>query len=511
MFSKKDLAQIAGKGISPDNIDKQLSFFKSGFPYLNVISAATPQSGITILDEKKRATALKEYEKCRKLKLSKFVPASGAASRMFKDLYSALDSLKKGEILSDGSYGKMFTDHIQNFAFYSDKLFKWKKPEEIIENTLTSSGLNYGEKPKGEILFHRYHEEGYSRTAFEEHLVEGALYAKRHDGYAHIIFSVSPEHLDGFKELFLSVKDNYENKYNVKLDVSFTLQSPATDTIAVDSNNEPFRKDDGSLLFRPGGHGVLIENLNECDADILIIKNIDNVIHESRIEQTVLWKKIVTGRLLESREKTFSLLKMLSKQYGIGCEKKSKAKNGVKDTFLLNKIINYLQKEYCISLPEEKIEMPEADLACFLFNKLNRPIRVCGMVRNLGEPGGGPFIVKGNDGCSSLQILEAAQLDPNNPNTASLFASGTHFNPVDMICSLTDYVGNKFDLRKYVDEKAGFISSKSYEGRNLKAQELPGLWNGAMSEWNTLFVDVPLITFNPVKTVFDLLRKEHQA
>ena len=356
---------------------------------------------------------------------------------------------------------------------------------------MTESGLNYGAKPKGQILFHSY--EGFSRTAFEEHLVEGALYAAT-DGKVNIIYSVSPEHLEGFQKLYDSVKEKYESDYNVKYDSRFTLQSPATDTVAVNEDNTPFRKGDGSLLFRPGGHGALIENVNQVDADIVIIKNIDNVIHESKIEQTIRWKKILTGRLIALREKTFGFLKAIDE-------------GNVTDEQLWE-MVGFLDKEFCVTMEESTFNGPKENTLAKIRAKLNRPIRVCGMVRNLGEPGGGPFVIRDASGDTSLQILESVQIDPAKKE---LFAAGTHFNPVDLVCSLTDYKGEHFNLTEYVDENAGFISSKSYEGRPLKAQELPGLWNGAMSDWNTQFVDVPLITFNPVKTVLDLLRKEHKA
>lgn len=488
MFTEKDLKSIADRGISLETVEQQLDFYKSGFPTLNVIAAATPNRGIKVLTENDKDTALKAQEQ-EQLKITKFTPASGAASRMFKDLF---------EVLSSGTmspYAEKFVSRIKDFAFYDSTLLNGKDGFEVIDKVLNKKGLDYGEKPKGQLLFHRYPSE--VRTAFEEHLVEGALYAKMADSSVNIVVSASPEHVKGFKALFESVRVKYEKRYDVHYNVVFTLQSPATDVIAVTDTNEPFRKEDGEILFRPGGHGALIENINEIDADILIIKNIDNVVKEDYIEQTVLCKKILTGVVIESRKKGFAYIRALDKALQQGDSQDINKLCGEISTFLSN--------EYCIELPElSKDKLPQ-----YLRAKLNRPIRACGMVRNLGEPGGGPFIIRESDGSTSLQIVESAQLPTNDSHIAGLFASGTHFNPVDLICSITDYQGRKFDLRKYVDPKSGFISSKSYEGRPLKAQELPGLWNGAMSDWNTIFVEVPLITFNPVKTVMDLLRKEH--
>ena len=279
--------------------------------------------------------------------------------------------------------------------------------------------------------------------------------------------------------------------------MKFTLQRKSTDTVAVNLDNTPFRKADGSLLFRPGGHGALIENVDEIASDVIVIKNIDNVIHQSGIEQTVLWKRLLAGRLLQLRSRVFDYLRRIDE----GCD----------DSEFIWEMVDFLDKEFCVTFPEKDFDSSKRRMLARIHAKLNRPIRVCGMVRNLGEPGGGPFIVRDRDGATSLQILESVQLNPEDPATAGLFASGTHFNPVDLVCSPMNYKGGKFDLTRFVDPQAGFISSKSYEGRSLKALELPGLWNGAMSDWNTQFVDVPLITFNPVKTVLDLLRKEHQG
>lgn len=480
----RDLSQALAHGISEENFNSQLEHFRTGFPYLDVIAPATPEKGITMLSEEEAAAA-EQMASQTELRITKFVPASGAASRMFKDLFKGLDVCREGGVPAEDSPAGRFCSEIGHFAFYTPELFENRTPEEILANTLTESGLEYGAKPKGQILFHSY-EEG-PRTAFEEHLVEAALYAKGPDGVCNIVCSVSEEHLDGFKALLASVKEKYEKRYGVKYNVGFTLQSPSTDTVAVNPDNTPFLKNDGSLLFRPGGHGALIGNVSDIDADIVIIKNIDNVIHQTAIEETVRWKKILTGRLVALRDKAFGYIRRIDE--------------GNVSTEELWEMVGFLDREFCVTLPQEAFDGPCEKTLAVIRAKLDRPIRVCGMVRNLGEPGGGPYIVRDADGATSLQILESAQLKET---------SGTHFNPVDLACSLTAFDGRKFELRDYVDHNAGFISEKSYEGRDLKAQELPGLWNGAMSDWNTQFVDVPLITFNPVKTVLDLLRKEHQ-
>ena len=489
MFTSEDLKVFAERGITVEQATKQMSRYETGFEWLDVLSAATPAKGIKVFSENDKKAAFNAFVS-NSLKVTKFVPASGAASRMFKDLFNVLESGEMSE------YGTNFTSRIKDFAFYTPEIFNGSTLMEIIDKVLNDSGLGYGSKPKGQLLFHRYSDD--VRTAFEEHLVEGALYAKMKDGTISIVISVSPEHLEGFKELSDSVKEKYEKRYGVKYSITFTLQSPSTDTIAATEENKPFRKEDGSLLFRPGGHGALIKNLNEIDSDIVVIKNIDNVVKEDFIEQTVMWKKLLIGKLIILRERCFNYIERLDNALKVGC----------KDDIvpLCNEVAAFLEDQFCITLPKTT---PYELLPLLLRFKLDRPIRVCGMVRNLGEPGGGPFIVRDADGCTSLQILESVELNPSDPRTAGLFAAGTHFNPVDLVCSITGADGNRYDLSRFVNNDAGFISSKSYEGRKLKALELPGLWNGAMSNWNTTFVEVPLITFNPVKTVSDLLRKEH--
>lgn len=474
-------------------IEQQLENYKKGFPYLKVISAATPQKGILVLNEEEKNKAL---DVCNAFdgSIVKFVPASGAASRMFKDLFEAKDTLEAGgEVAPDSPAGK-FLANIGRFPFYCPETFDGKDSKEVLGLVLTDKGLNYGAKPKGQLLFHSYPQE--VRTAFEEHLVEGALYAKTQGSdVVKIHFTVSPEHMDGFVSLLDSVKGKYEERFGCSYQISFSTQKQETDMIAVNEDNTPFLKEDGQPLFRPGGHGALLSNLNDTVGSVVVVKNIDNVVKEELIDETVKWKKILIGTLLDVQGKVFEYLRKMD-----GCEGCCQE--------LCDEIEKFLDDTFCVKLPEN---LPVEERCAYLRSKLNRPVRVCGMVKNEGEPGGGPYIVYDSDGSTSLQILEGAQLNTKDASVEALVKDATHFNPVDLVCSPMDYKGNKFDLLQYTDPATGFISSKSYQGRKLKAQELPGLWNGSMSNWNTLFVEVPLITFNPVKTVLDLLRKEHAS
>ncbi|MEN6619558.1 MAG: DUF4301 family protein [Rikenellaceae bacterium] len=493
MLNQNDLKQIKERGGSIDSVMREIEFFKSGFPYLRIVAPATIEMGIRQLSGSEQEIAVSNYENYNG-EICKFVPASGAASRMFKELHDSLSLLERGEKIDENSPVHLFFNQIESYAFYKDLAkipgFDVNDKLSLLKKILFYPGLNYASLPKGLIKFHNYNEE--TRTPFEEHLVEAALYTKGKNGIVKLVITVSPEHVSGFKALFEEVKGKYESRYNVTYDVRFTLQKPSTDTIAVDENNEPFRKSDGSILFRPGGHGALIENLNDLTADMVIIKNIDNVFKEQLLSETIKWKKILGGVLISIQKRLFSYINLLDSE----CNPQ-----------IIDEITEFLKREFCVKIPS----VPDSILKEFLRAKLNRPLRVCGMVKNLGEPGGGPYIVYDADGSTSLQILENAQLDMNNQQTVEMMKKSTHFNPVDLVCSFKDYKGDKFDLNKFVDHETGFISYKSLEGRILKAQELPGLWNGAMSQWNTIFVEVPIIIFNPVKTIFDLLRPEHLA
>ncbi|MCF0176153.1 MAG: DUF4301 family protein [Bacteroidales bacterium] len=525
MFSKEDKDQIEARGSSVQTAAEQVERFRKGFPWMKIVAPATPGRGIYVPSEEDAEAAAKTYETADIAGKCKFVPASGAASRMFKDLFSGLDKLNAGEAVADDAPASRFADSIAKFAFYDKALFgeaeETHDRKAILSRTLTDEGLAYGSKPKGVLKFHRY-PDGEIRTAFAEHLVEAQDYMRNSDGTANLVVTVSPEHLELFKAALAEVQAEYEQKYGVKYNVSFTFQDKATDTMAVDTQNAPFRKEDGSLLFRPAGHGALIYNLNSIEDEIVSIKNIDNVATEAYLPVTAKYKKVLLGKCVELRDRIYGYLceldHMCTPVAGYN-EFTSALVPGYKTTYedlsttpeaiaLCDDIEAFLKNELCITIPEPS---DCADRVKKLREKLDRPIRVCGMVRNQGEPGGGPFIIEEKDGSTSLQILEGVQINQADPEAVKALSEATHFNPVDLVCCLRNYKGEKFNLLEYVDEDAGFISSKSYQGRELKALELPGLWNGSMSRWNTLFVEVPLETFNPVKVVLDLLRPAHQA
>ena len=497
MFRKEDIEQIEQRGSSVQTVEQQVERFKQGFPWMKIVAPATPERGIQVLDDAAVEAAAKYYDGASINGKCKFVPASGAASRMFKDLFSGLDALKAGKELADDAPAAKFVDQIQSFAFYTPELFgeqTCKCPEyrqSVLSKTLTDEGLGYGAKPKGVLKFHKY-TDGEIRTAFAEHLVEAQNYMRNEDGTANLVVTISPEHQHLFEEAYAEVKAAYEAKYGVKYNITFTFQDKATDTIAVDVENKPFRTETDSLLFRPAGHGALIYNLNKIEEEVVSIKNIDNVANERLLPETATWKKVLLGKALELRDRIYGYLNALDAEA---------------TPALCDEIEAFLDNTLCVTLPAAADF--EARVAA-LRAKRNRPIRVAGMVKNQGEPGGGPFIIAEKDGSTSLQVLESVQINMSDDHARECRASATHFNPVDIVCCLHDYKGQSFDLLQYVDEDAGFISSKSYQGRELKALELPGLWNGAMSNWNTLFVEVPLATFNPVKVVLDLLRPAHQ-
>lgn len=501
MFSIEDTRQIEARGSTVKTVQAQTDRFKKGFPWMKIIGPATPERGIKVLTDAQADEAVRYYEQAQIDGTCKFVPASGAASRMFKDIFSGLALLEKGEDTPPDAAVSRLAAHIEQFAFYRPDCFGQPSDSqsyrrEVAEKLLTDKGLGYGSKPKGVLAFHRYADE--VRTAFAEHLVEAQDYMRNPDGTANLVVTISPEHKPLFEAALEEVRARYEQRYGVRYHITFTFQDPATDTIAVDERNKPFRTDDGRLLFRPAGHGALIYNLNQVPQEMVSIKNIDNVAHERLLPLTARYKKVLLGECARLRDILFGYLRALDAESNPGAPSCRS---------LCDRIESFLDKELCIQLP---LTPDPAARVALLRSKLNRPIRVCGMVRNEGEPGGGPFVVAGKDGSSNLQILESVQINGDEPRSRDILARATHFNPVDLVCCLRNYKGEKFDLLQYVDEDAGFISSKSYQGRELKALELPGLWNGAMSDWNTIFVEVPLETFNPVKVVLDLLRPAHQ-
>lgn len=511
MFTNQDIEQIKTRGSNLQEIEIQINHFRKGFPFLKVLRPATIGDGIIRLDDTKVSTAVTQFtDKVRQgLKPAKFVPASGAASRMFQSLFSFAESAdsndKAAELLLEQRFKsvRQFFNQLADFAFYrklSNALGGQLTENgrlrycEIIDYLLSDKGLNYGFLPKGLLDFHIYLEG--SRTPVEEHLIEGALYGADSQGNVKLHFTVSPEHLTLFTQKIGEIVPALEIKFGVKYDISFSEQKPFTDTIAVDPENNPFRLADGKLLFRPAGHGALLENLNEIESDILFVKNIDNVVPDRLKEETVRYKMALALLLSEYQERTFKYLEILETR-------------NVSDT-QLDEIIGFAEKELCIEPVDKQYDADEATLIHYLYRKLNRPIRICGMVKNEGEPGGGPFWAENSDGTVSLQVVESSQIDNKDDEQTEISRRSTHFNPVDLVCGVKNYKGEKFDLMKYRDPETGFISSKSKDGKMLKAQELPGLWNGAMADWITLFVEVPIITFNPVKTINDLLRSEHQ-
>ena len=505
MINPTDQLLLDKKGISSNKIQEQLLSFATGFPFLNIVSPVEPGNGILCLSETLVDQYLRIWNDYLQTEASilKFVPASGAASRMFKDLFEFLDG-KSNE--PEKAAEKKFFDELNKFAFAEvlDKtckantgkgiqdLIQSRQYKTVIEQLLLEKGLNYGSLPKGLLQFHSYPAE--KRTPMQEHLAEGAMYASNAKNEVNLHFTVSTEHRALFEKHLNETLKAYEQKLQRKFIISFSEQKPSTDTLAADANNEPFREN-GTLVFRPGGHGALIENLNDLEADVIFIKNIDNVVPDAKKNITIIYKRVIAGVLVSLQKKTFAYLRAMElaqlstdelKEITIFCEKE------------LN---NYKQD---ISL------LSAVELQQYLYTKLNRPMRVCGMVKNTGEPGGGPFLTVNSDGTISTQILESSQIDLNNPVEKAKMMQSSHFNPVDLVCGVKNYKGQKFDLLRYVDKNTGFISVKSKNGKELKALELPGLWNGAMSDWNTIFIEVPIETFNPVKTVNDLLRPEHQ-
>ena len=489
MLDRRDWECVKAHGIDPEAVEAQLVGFREGFPYLDVVRPASVGDGILRLDDSRLATLGRRYDRaCGVCRVVKFVPASGAATRMFRELFGYLSSGEENRVTAE------VLGALERFAFY-DRLRRLlppgASPEDVVRGIVGPGGLGYGNMPKALILFHRYPAE--VRTALEEHLTEGAQYAAC-GGRVAVHFTVSAEHAGDFGRVVDAALPKYGERFGVEYDVTVSVQKSSTDTIAVNPDNTPFRNGDGSLLFRPAGHGALIENLNEMDADLVFIKNIDNVTTDSRRGDTVVYKKALAGLLLEVQEKIHGYLRML--------EEETPAAEGVDAAEAFVRDILHVE------LPEGFGARAAADRAAFLCRVLDRPVRVCGMVRNEGEPGGGPFFARSADGLVSLQIAESSQIAPERRE--AVMGGATHFNPVDIVCGVRGPRGRKYDLTRYVDRSTGFISEKSKDGKPLKAMELPGLWNGAMSDWNTLFVEVPATTFTPVKVVTDLLRPGHQ-
>lgn len=509
MLNEKDKEVLAAKGITEQQLNQQLADLRVGFPFLELSAAASLENGgiYAPSPEVRKAylRAWQDYVADAEHEVVKFVPASGAASRMFKDLFAFLDGENE---TPDTDFLKCFFEHLPQAAFLQDLDAKLQELhgkcsadlvakgdfKSVVAALLGTRGLNYGHLPKALLKFHRY-EDGSSRTPFEEHLVEGALYAKNAEGKVQLHFTVSPEHRSLFEALATKASQQLGTQYQAQYSISFSEQKSSTDTIAANADGSPFRDAEGALVFRPGGHGALIENLNDIDADIVFVKTVDNVSPDSLKAETVENKQLLAGLLVSLQAKSFEYLEELEE--GNVSEER------------LQEMLHFLEHDLHYQ-SDTASGLDGLELLDYLYTRLNRPIRVCGMVRNVGEPGGGPFLVYNTDGSISLQILESSQIDMNDAAKKRLFAEGTHFNPVDLVCGLRDFNGEKFHLPDFVDPNTGFISHKSKDGKELLALELPGLWNGAMSDWSTVFVEVPLATFNPVKTVNDLFRPQHQ-
>ena len=473
-FTPADLSQMAELGIAPEEALRQIELFRNPPPFTRVLRPCRVGDGIRQISKASEPWLLARFEEAvRSGRVAKFVPASGAATRMFKDL-----------LAGQSDAVRTFLENLPRFAFYED--LAGIPTDAILEHLLTEKGLDYAELPKGLLKFHRYPEG--PRTPFEEHLVEATDVTRDADGVCRLHFTVSPQHQERFERLLEEVRPVYEERYGCRFQVSFSDQRRSTDTIAVDPDNRPFRLEDGTLLFRPGGHGALLDNLNSLAGlgwDLVLLKNIDNVVPDHRKPLVNGWKKALTGYLLALQERIFRLAERLEA-----------------DPAALDEAAKLVEGELSRPIPAG------ADRRQFVLDALNRPLRVCGVVRNQGEPGGGPFWVEDANGQVSIQIVESSQIDPKIRD--EVLSQSTHFNPVDIVCALRDRHGAPYDLHRFVDPATVFISSKSHEGRPLKALERPGLWNGAMAGWNTVFVEVPDETFAPVKTVLDLLRPEHQ-
>lgn len=511
MLTQQDRDCITARGTSVETVEHQLAIFQRGIPFITLTKPCTIHEGIEQIAD----TELSQFEEIFRQamtqgRITKFVPASGAASRMFKALLpcceNASNQATPSLTSSEHASLKPFLDRLSDFAFYDDlentlakqghglhTLRTQGQYQPILEALLHPRGLNYAKRPKGLLAFHRY--EDHVRTPIEEHLIEAAIYARDDNNQAHVHFTISPEHQEAVQEHIEVARQRFKQD-DLDWMVNCSLQTSSSDTIAVDRENRPFRDNKGNLLFRPGGHGALISNVNELQGDIVFIKNIDNVVPDYLKAETYTYKRALGGYLIHVQNILFTYLRQLDSQ--------------TVTTKQLDDMVQWAQSTLNFTKPPQWKDWDQAQRSNALRDFGNRPIRVCGMVKNTGDPGGGPFWVRHEDGTTSLQIVESSQVDPQSTEQQRIFAASTHFNPVDMVCGVRNYQGNPFDLNQYIDPNAGFISEKSYEGRELKALELPGLWNGAMAKWHTIFVEVPRPTFNPVKTVFDLLEPAHQ-
>jgi hypothetical protein len=517
LLSDQDIRQIQAHGLTAEQVHQQLHFFARPPRFIRLARAARVHDGIQRIPVADRDGYLsRQAEAARQGRFLKFVPASGGATRMFELLlhyFYHVDQDLPGVIDAELAQGHhrareflVFHDCLRQFAFFPElqdlcaasgktleDLLAARRYREILFQVLTEAGLHYQDLPKALIKFHAYG--GASRTPLEEHLVEAAAYVQDQGANCRLHLTILPRHRQIFQRFLERLQPALEVRLDCHFAVEYSYQHPATDTLAVDGENRPFRDSTGHLVFRPGGHGALLENLQQLQGDLVYIKNIDNVVPDRLKDPTILWKKILGGLLVDLQGEIHRHLGTLRQNSGQGA---------------LAHALQFAQERLGLTFPPGIQALPEDLARDHLVRALDRPVRVCGVVQNQGEPGGAPFWIQKADGSLSLQIVEKAQVDLADPEQRAIWETATHFNPVDLVCAIRDDQGLPFDLAKYVDHEAVFISRKSLEGRELKALELPGLWNGAMARWLTVFVEVPISTFNPVKTVFDLLRPEHQ-
>jgi hypothetical protein len=505
LFTDSDKQQIRREGLSERQVLMQIDLFRRGVPYIDLNRPCRVGDGIDILAEEGRERLITLHDEAAAAgRLLKFVPASGAASRMFIDWYRALEEGHAGVISEEAK----FISDLNHFPFRADlretleragldleRLCLENRYVDILSFILTPKGLNYGQLPKALLKFHAY--PSGNRTAIAEHLVEAALYVKDARKVSRLHITVSENHKTLVRDHLAQIRSKYEHFHDVIYDIDVSIQESSTNTIAVDMENRPFRMEDGQLYFRPGGHGALLENLNAIDGDIIFLKNIDNIVPDRLKAITVLYKKLLGGYLISLQQKIFHYLHLLKEDRITNQERKD--------------VLAFCREKLHIVFPAKFYMFSEEEMRKHVFKILNRPVRVCGMVKNEDEPGGGPFWVNNEDNdTQSLQIIEAIQVAPCSESQKMQWQSATHFNPVDLVCGVRDFLGRKFDLHRFVNPQTASISRKSEKGKDLKAIEHPGLWNGSMANWNTVFVEVPVATFNPVKTVRDLLRPTHQ-
>ncbi len=514
-FTVEDVEQASMRGISKENLMEQIEIFSRGTPFVRLLRPCTIDDGIVRLREEEHLELLALYEKAAQQgRLGKFVPASGAATRMFKNLTWFCEQPEdvrtsiKERVKDDEKFKAIWEtlSNLKEFAFYDeleaamakdgldiDRAMESGDFQTVLVYLLTDKGLSYNSLPKGLLKFHKYAD--HTRTALEEHLVEALNYSCDASGVCRIHFTVSPRYRSSFEIHLEALKNKYKFASDAELDVDLSEQSPSTDTIAVDMKNRPLRDSSGRLVFRPGGHGSLLKNLNELKGDIVFLKNVDNVVPDREKGPTYLYKKLLTGYLIKLQRMAFDYLRALD------------ADKVYPD--LIEEIAQFCQTSLNLCLQEE-LEGAKENVSAVLKKYLNRPIRVCGMVENRGEAGGGPFWVVDYDGNISMQIVEMSQIDKDSPTQLVILESSTHFNPVFIACGLRNYDGENFDLFEFRDPRAVFITTKYMNGRELRALEWPGLWNGSMAYWNTVFVEVPSEIFNPVKTINDLLQERHR-